>query len=102
MLKNTMIFHEKHHHGDMPAFEVFNATKQMHQIISSIIHANFIDDPDYIAKSKSRPFFQGGYDFDRSGGWIFIEMWTKDVEAAREFYDYVKSKLEGIEYHEDN
>ena len=83
--------YDKHWHGNMPAVEVLDVTKEFHEFISSIICSNRTKDPWYIRKNelKVNPFFQGGYVYNEGDKWIFLEFWTKEVSNVRQFFEEV-------------
>lgn len=84
-------FHEKHWHGQMPALEVTDATKEFHTFLCGFMYENRMKHPDYQAKSEAHPFFQGGIDYESSGGWILIEYWS-NVVKAKECFDYIMER----------
>ena len=78
-----LTFNPNHPHGNMPALEG-EVTIQFHTWLCRVLMSNHMDDYWYQRKQEVRPFFQGG-SVCRHDGWVLIEFWTKDAEAARIF-----------------
>jgi hypothetical protein len=78
-----MKFSPDHPYHNMPALEG-HVTVQFHKWLRRVLMSNHMDDYWYQRKQEVRPFFQGGSVYEHDG-WILVEFWTKDVEAARIF-----------------
>lgn len=67
-----------------------------HLVLRHILHQSYIDHPDYLARQKVSPFFQGGSVWSPVDGtqWVLIEFWCGDTQAIDEFIAYVNKRLD--------
>jgi len=74
-------------HG-LPAIEVKNPSLDVAAIIRRVVMSNFIDDPDYQARTKVGAFLQGD---DKD--WILVEFWRGNEADQRAFVDYLNRRI---------